>query len=70
MVGDQAAVAVLEAEAADEADIRELMDSGLLPEETAGGVEVDGDVDDDDGDEIGSNGAGWDDASDGGDDEE
>jgi DNA-directed RNA polymerase subunit beta' len=61
MSGDQAAVAVLEAEAADEADIRELMDSGLLPSEASADGEADVDFGDEDDDEIESNGAGWDD---------
>jgi hypothetical protein len=47
------------------------MDSGLLPGDTAGGAETEGDADfSDEGDEIESNGAGWDEAGEGGDDEE
>jgi hypothetical protein len=73
MTGDQAAVAVLEAEAADEADIRELMDSGLLPVDSAEGAEADGDAEfgeeGDEADELGSNGTGWDDSGDESDDD-
>src|SRR5262249_5649080 len=59
MSGDQAAVAVLEAEAADEADIRELMDSGLLPSAASADGDTDVEFGDEDDDEIESNGAGW-----------
>jgi DNA-directed RNA polymerase subunit beta' len=66
MAGDQAAVAVLEAEAADEEDIRELMSSGLLPTDGAA-EEVD---DEGDEDEFVAEESGWSDDADSGGEEE
>jgi DNA-directed RNA polymerase subunit beta' len=68
MAGDRGAVAVLEAEAADEEDIRELMDSGLLPVESA--ADAEGDIEFGDEDQVEVDGTGWNATAEGGDDDE
>ncbi|MEA2529564.1 MAG: hypothetical protein QOG89_1208, partial [Thermomicrobiales bacterium] len=55
-------------EAADEEDIRELMDSGLLPVESA--ADADGDIEFGDEDQVEVDGTGWNATAEGGDDDE
>jgi len=69
MTSDKSAVAVLEAEVADEADIRELMDSGLLPTEVLAG-DADVDVEEAEGDLHGLENGAWTDGESGGEDDE